>query len=401
MRPRAQAGRHRERRNARCHTRHGAQRRRGTLRGAALTASAPPSSNEPVQERAPAGSNAHDASREPAPRTAQRASVRGAEQCAGTAEQQASTAEQQASTAEQRSSTAEQWTSDAEQAERLRATLGLAPGAPALDALWALRPAHWSRRIPGRETFAWPDENGPYLVKRMSGAQRSRGWRALLDACARRARGLPASDGSPARAEARALEAWRALGIEAPAPLLWSEAPVANAHEARCALVMERVAHARTLRDELQRASPRERVRWLDLLARRVRALHAAGWCHRDLYLEHWIVPERDPRALVLLDAGRAFAQPRLRARWIVKDLAALAHSRPAVVTRSESWRALLAAAPPAWVRTRAQRRALARRVLRKARRLAAHEPRHWYDRAAQRGSQQAALHGAPRGARA
>jgi len=347
-----------------------------------LTASPPPSSNEPVQERASSGSSAQGASREPALRGARRAST----------------------PVDPRESVAhgEQWTVDGPRAAELRAALGLAPAASVLEALWSLQPARWLRRIPGRETFAWPDEDGPYLVKRMRASPARAPWLAPLAACVRRLRGLPAPRGSAAHEEARALAAWRELGVRAPEPLLWVEEAGRSARgaEARCALVMERIAHARTLREELEVAAPRERVRWLALLARRVRALHSAGWCHRDLYFEHWILPEREPRELALIDAGRAFAQPRLRARWIVKDLAALAHSRPPALTRSESWRALLAAAPPEWVRTRAQRRALARRVLGKARRLAAHEPRHWYDRAAQRGSS-SQLVAPARGARA
>ncbi len=348
-----------------------------------MTASAPPSSNEPVQERVPVDPNARDAHREPpqpdagSAQRAAHAAARASERSVG------STAEKRAELA------AEQWTANEARAEQLRAALGLAAGASALEAVWSLQPGRWLRRIPDRETFAWPDEHGPYLVKRLRAARGSAGWRALVDACARSVRGVPAPRVSAAHAEARALERWRALGLRAPEPLLWAEerAPRAGVQGARCALVMERIAHARTLREELQCAPARERTRWLALLAARVRTLHAAGCCHRDLYLEHWIVPQHEPGELALLDAGRAFERAQLRARWIVKDLAALAHSCPAAVTRSERWRALLAAAPPAWVRTRSARRAFARRVLHKARRLAAHEPRHWYDREAQRGS--------------
>lgn len=58
-----------------------------------------------------------------------------------------------------------------------------------------------------------------------------------------------------------------------------------------------------------------------DLAAR----LHAHGLHHRDLYLCHFFVKERDPTHVRLIDAGRVKRLPGwpMKNRWIVKDLAA------------------------------------------------------------------------------
>ena len=69
-------------------------------------------------------------------------------------------------------------------------------------------------------------------------------------------------------------------------------------------------------------------VRQVALLAR---ALHQAGFCHRDLYLSHVFVDMAEPSdpVLTLIDLQRVF-QPRWRKRrWRVKDLASLHFSCP------------------------------------------------------------------------
>jgi heptose I phosphotransferase len=65
------------------------------------------------------------------------------------------------------------------------------------------------------------------------------------------------------------------------------------------------------------------------VLARVARTLHENGFCHRDLYLCHFLVRRADAAAEapapVLIDLHRARAgQPRLLARWRRRDLAAL-----------------------------------------------------------------------------
>jgi hypothetical protein len=140
---------------------------------------------------------------------------------------------------------------------------------------------------------------------------------------------------------------------------------------------MERVRHGSTLRDAC-RADPVGAARaWLVPLAELVARLHARGWYHRDLYLQHVVLAEQGAgERLVLLDVGRARRDQRPRRRWFVKDLAALAHSAPQGVGARDRLRFLSRYAR--WRRLgRDERRALARAVLSKALRMAAHAPRH------------------------
>lgn len=106
--------------------------------------------------------------------------------------------------------------------------------------------------------------------------------------------------------------------------------------------------------------------------------LHRAGWYHRDLYLCHLVVGLEGQ--LWVLDLGRARHQPHPRRRWFVKDLAALELSAPARVSRAARLRwlkAWLAEVLAVAADDRATRRAWVERVTAKARRLAAHRPRH------------------------
>jgi len=247
-----------------------------------------------------------------------------------------------------------------------------------LEALFALAPEAWLRRVPGRETFGWPGD-ARWVVKRVVGGEPRDYWYERL-------RG-PGGARSPARREAENLEQLAADGFAVPRVLAWFEEPAARRHPGfagrggKSALVMERAPHVETLRGRLARSTAVERRRWLAQLARYVGRLHARGWYHRDLYLQHFVLVDssgasaRDEAQLVLLDVGRARREPAPRRRWFVKDLAALLHSAPASVTRAERLRFLrawLAALGPdaggarAWVAA----------VVAKERRLAAHAPR-------------------------
>ncbi|MSR45516.1 MAG: hypothetical protein EXS13_00340 [Planctomycetes bacterium] len=138
-----------------------------------------------------------------------------------------------------------------------------------------------------------------------------------------------------------------------------------------------------TLRELLPTVADRARRNALLARAGRIAArLHAAGFVHRDLYLDHLLLEHRDrleqpggvPDRLVLIDPSRVAFHVRLPERARTKDLAALEFSaRAAGATRAERWRALL-------IYARGDRRAarrLAGLALAKAARIAAHERRH------------------------
>lgn len=72
----------------------------------------------------------------------------------------------------------------------------------------------------------------------------------------------------------------------------------------------------------------------LTALARFIARFHRDGFVHRDLYLSHVFFDDADldRPAFRLIDLQRAFRPRWRRARWIVKDLAALNYSTPANV---------------------------------------------------------------------
>ncbi|HVS18051.1 MAG TPA: lipopolysaccharide kinase InaA family protein, partial [Planctomycetota bacterium] len=195
----------------------------------------------------------------------------------------------------------------------------------ALEAIFAFRSLAWLRRVPGRETLAWPDPGGEFVLKRFLGDDAREAWWDLLHL--RRAR-------SPGRREAENLEALAADGLPVPRAVGWWEERNPGggwtAHRfGRSAVVMERVEHGEHLRALLER-EPALAAHWAQPVAALAAGLHARGWYHRDLYLQH-LIPLAGER-LVLLDVGRARRQRRPRRRWFAKDLAALAHSAPASV---------------------------------------------------------------------
>lgn len=218
------------------------------------------------------------------------------------------------------------------------------------------RPERYLRRRPGRETFlagTWG------VVKRYHGREFAEGLRDWFGA-----RGLR----SPGRREGENLADLERAGIPVPEPRAWFQAGPDSA------VVMRAVAHRETLRDRLESA-PREAGDWVAPLAALVARLHEAGWYHRDLYLQHLVLTDESDSGLVLLDVGRARHGRRVRRRWWIKDLAALQHSAPAAVSARARLR-FLAAYLDARGETRGRkRRAWARAVLAKARRMAAHVP--------------------------
>jgi len=170
-------------------------------------------------------------------------------------------------------------------------------------------------------------------------------------------------------------------GIPVPRALSWSAERTGALRLARRSEVeMERIEHAETLRERLARAAPAERRALGERLLALVVRLHEAGWYHRDLYLQHFVLRGEE---LVLLDVGRARHERAPRARWFVKDLAALLHSCPRSVPGRERLRFV---ARYLEARGLGGRREWLRAILRREARMARHVPRHgetrpWEDR--------------------
>lgn len=238
----------------------------------------------------------------------------------------------------------------------------LPPSAEAawLEALLVEEPVAPLRVGPGRATWATRRPDGErVVVKRQRGEAAGEGLLGRLMRGERR---------SPARREHEALAELLALGLPVPRPL--------HLHErGRDSLVvMEHLEHGECLRERLER-DPAAAGRFLPELLGIVRGLHRAGWYHRDLYLDH-LLPVGSRERLYLIDLGRARREARPRARWFVKDLAALWHSTPPGVAPRLALRFLAGWLDAHGVRERAERRRWLRAVRRRALRMAAHLPR-------------------------
>lgn len=246
-------------------------------------------------------------------------------------------------------------------------------------AVFGLEPGRWLRRLPRRETFFWGATGSRLVVKRMLGG---------LDREALRELTQPSGPLSPGRREFENLLALAREGLPVPTACAWCEERGVLGRPLRSAVVMRVVPHAETLLERLQVAPEEERRRWSEELAGLVARLHGLGWYHRDLYLEHFVVVEREgERELCLLDVGRARRESHPRRRWFVKDLAALSFSAPPSVSRATRARFLASWCERSGRADGASRREWARAVLAKVRRMAAHVPRHDPPRAAAQGA--------------
>jgi hypothetical protein len=77
----------------------------------------------------------------------------------------------------------------------------------------------------------------------------------------------------------------------------------------------------------MRRGVPFDRL--FEPTARLAAQLHAAGLCHRDLYLCHFFCRETDPADVRLIDVARVRKLPAwpFARRWVVKDLAQFRYS--------------------------------------------------------------------------
>lgn len=213
------------------------------------------------------------------------------------------------------------------------------------------------RRTQGRETFAVGDG---WVVKRTRERARAGLWPWF------RAR-------SSGEREFRALQVLAQSDVSVPRAVDWAEERSPSSRVSVC--VMERVAHAETLRERLARARPAERRELARALLELIVRFHATGFVHRDLYLQHLLVRSEDG-VLVLIDVGRVRRRPAWRPRWLVKDLASLLHSSPDAVSAREKLRFLAGWLDARGIHARGARRRWARAIESKRARIAAHVPK-------------------------
>ena len=120
-----------------------------------------------------------------------------------------------------------------------------------------------------------------------------------------------------------------------------------------------------------------QRGRFLLRVAKMARRFHAAGLVHKDYYLNHVLVSSSAADLeLFLIDLQRVVSPGWRRARWVVKDLGALAYSTwNAGASRTQILRAYLGYCDK--VRLESKERRTARRALRRVAWLRTRQPKH------------------------
>ena len=139
---------------------------------------------------------------------------------------------------------------------------------------------------------------------------------------------------SPARAEFENILAVRAAGITTMEPVAWGQETTRPGAKRSYVIVsaVRGEALERCGQEFIARCA--ERPDLLDELTERlcllVRALHGAGYVHRDLYASHvFLDVSRGRVELSLIDLARVFRPRWRRFRWRAKDLAQLKYSMP------------------------------------------------------------------------
>jgi len=236
-------------------------------------------------------------------------------------------------------------------------------GCDAFSAAFALS-GPVARELEQRQTLAFQLEGRRFFVKRHRGVSWKDVFKNLLQGR------LPVVS---ARNEYLALERLRALGLRVPVVAGYGRRGWLPARF-QSFLVTEDVGPHSSLeqlcRDWPQQPPSVARKRaLLQEVADIARRLHAAGICHRDFYLCHFLQTS-EQESLVLIDLHRALIRRPLARRWIVKDLGSLYFSaleagltrrdllRFVARYRQRPWRSVLAEEAGFWhdIRERALR---------------------------------------------
>ena len=179
------------------------------------------------------------------------------------------------------------------------------------------------RAVDGRKTFRFDLNGSRYFAKLHFGV----GWREI-------AKNLfhlrwPIVD---AENEWRAVQRLKSLGVSTLHPVAYGVVGL-NPATRRSYLVTQDLADTISLEDLgkqwlNQPPSPAIKRALIKRVAGIARTLHSHGMCHRDLYLCHFLLHQNQPDLRVsLIDLHRAFSSPRLRRRWLIKDIGSLYYS--------------------------------------------------------------------------
>lgn len=179
------------------------------------------------------------------------------------------------------------------------------------------------REVANRKTFRFDLHGRHYFAKLHYGV----GWREIGKNLVHLR--WPIVD---AEHEWRAIQRLKNLGVSTLQPVAFGFAGLSPATR-RSYLVTEDLDETISLEDlgkrwQRSRPAPAMKRALIKRVAHIAGTLHSHGLCHRDLYLCHFLLHENEPDMRVsLIDLHRAFSTPRLRRRWIVKDLGSLYYS--------------------------------------------------------------------------
>ena len=188
-----------------------------------------------------------------------------------------------------------------------------------------------SRSIKDRETLAIVLDGRLYFIKRYWGC----GWREIVKESLQGR--LPVLG---AGREWFALKRLAAIGIRAPRPVGWGARGWSPARR-QSFVVTEALEGMISLEDLLQvwgqlKAQNQKRLKsfLVQKIAKVAYTLHSNGLNHRDFYLCHFLLKDRDWQAwdgeqleLYLIDLHRAQMRKSVPRRWLVKDLGGLLFS--------------------------------------------------------------------------
>ncbi|MEJ2704745.1 MAG: lipopolysaccharide kinase InaA family protein [Sedimentisphaerales bacterium] len=187
-----------------------------------------------------------------------------------------------------------------------------------------------------------------------------------------------------ARLEVTAAMELAAEGIAAPRLVSYGEQWGAL-FEKRSFLVTEKIPNADAIERRLPgyfegpptRANLRLRRGFIARLAKFIKRFHQTHYRHRDLYFSHIFCD--DEGRFFLIDLARAFKPAVLDQRFRVKDLAQVYYSAPARhFSKTDRLRFYVAYA--GWRKLTAEDKAVIRRVIRKAERMARHAKRRGWE---------------------
>jgi tRNA A-37 threonylcarbamoyl transferase component Bud32 len=188
---------------------------------------------------------------------------------------------------------------------------------------------------------------------------------------------------SPAHIEWDAIGMLRKTGFDVPEPVAFGET-ISLLGCPRQSFIVTREVIGPQLDDLLESGFPNPnevseraaRDQVIYDVAGMIRRFHSTGFYHKDLYCCHLIVTE-DPRwgRPFFIDLERVDRDFPPRRRWLVKDLAALNHSAPALVTRADRLRFLLRYMSKTRLDEHVKR--CVRDVAMKSARMAAHVPKY------------------------